>query len=172
MESLAQRLGDTAHRSPLLRKARRHGLSSVPEFVQLAVLRGCRHYAGIFTVPVADPGCSVISNEELVTLLLLGEQSFDPFAVRCAAQLVTACEIPRLATLAARERVQRSLAYIADAAALHDPGGAPFWTQLRAALGAQRPVPAGQLPHWTRFVSHTGVTRQGPGRVTWLGVRP
>jgi hypothetical protein len=24
------------------------------------------------------------------------------------------------------------------------------------------------LPHWTRLVSHTGITREGPSRTDWL----
>jgi hypothetical protein len=24
------------------------------------------------------------------------------------------------------------------------------------------------LPHWTRLVSHTGITREGPPRTDWL----
>jgi hypothetical protein len=165
---MAKRLGETAHCSPLLRKARRHGISTVTELVQLAVARGCSHYAGIFPDSAVDPGLGAISDEELVTLLLLGEHPFEPFAVRCAAQLLTSCDGVRLARLAERERVARALSYIVEAALAHDPEGAQIWRTLRAALGTQRPVPAGRLPHWSRFVSQTGVTRRGPGRIVWL----
>jgi hypothetical protein len=172
MESMAQRLGETAHCSPLLRKARRLGVSSTSQLIQLAAGRGCRHYAGIFDEVVSDPGLDVLRNEELVVLLLLGEQPFEPFAVRCAAQLLNACDAAHLAGLAKRERVNRVLAYIADAGSAQNPENAEFWRDLRRLLGATKPIPPGRLPHWTRFVAQTGITRQGPGRTVWLQASP
>ena len=168
MESMAQRLGETAHCSPLLRKARKHGVATTPQMVQLAVARGCRHYAGVFDTPVVDPGADVISDEELVTLLLLGEHSFEPFAVRCAAQLLTACDPAWLVRLARQEWVTRALAYLATAGRDNDPANATFWNDLITRLENPRAVPPGRLPHWSRFVSQTGCTRQGPGRTVWL----
>ncbi len=172
MESMAQRLGETAHCSPLLRKVRRLGISSTSQLIQLAARRGCRHYAGLYDEAVIDPGLAVLSNEEIVALLLLGEQPFEPFTVRCAAQLLNTCDSVRLARLAERERVKRTLAYIVDAGCAQDPENAEYRKNLRQLLGATRPVPPGRLPHWTRFVAQTGVTRQGPGRTVWLRASP
>ncbi|MGH8017171.1 MAG: hypothetical protein ACREIA_02605 [Opitutaceae bacterium] len=165
---MAQRLGETAHCSPLLRRARRFGISSTAHCIQLAVKRGARHYAGIFDAKVADPGPQALSNEELVALLLLGERPFEPFVVRCAAQMLNICDGARLARVAERERVTRTLAYIADAGRAQDSEHAKFWEDLRRHLGESRPVAAGRLPHWTRFVAQTGMTREGPGRTVWL----
>lgn len=172
MESMAKRLGETAHCSPLLRKARKHGVFTTAHLVQLAVKRGCRHYAGIFDEPVTDPGREVIADEELVVLLLLGEQPFEPVAIRCAAQLLSACEGARLARLAQRERIARPLAYLAEAGRTRDPDHAAFWTDLLGRLEKTRAIPPGRLPHWSRFVSQTGITRESPGRTVWLRASP
>lgn len=45
-ETLARRLGTTAHLSPLLMKARRLGLRVPEDLERLAVRRGCRYYEG------------------------------------------------------------------------------------------------------------------------------
>jgi hypothetical protein len=89
-------------------------------------------------------------------------------AVRCAAQLASRCDIFLLSEIAKRERVSRPLAYIAKAGSTHDPLRKDFWDKLLELLGAQKPVADGILPHWSRFVSQTGVTRNGGGDVRWL----
>lgn len=43
-ETLARRLGATAHVSPLLQKARRLGLATPEDLERLAVRRGCLYY--------------------------------------------------------------------------------------------------------------------------------
>lgn len=168
MATLAKELGEICHCSPLLRGASRVGLHSVGEFVGLAVARGCRHYAPAFPPLEKDPGFASISNEELVALLLLGSNEFDPIAIRCAAQLTSRCDVDLLAKVAKRERVERPLLYIAKAGCIHDPGNKGFWERLIGLLGKQRPVADGVLPHWSRFVSQTGVTRNDGGHVRWL----
>lgn len=168
MTTLAQELGETSHSSVLLRSARRAGLEKVADFIRLAVARGCRHYAPSFPPLEADPGFAVISNEELVALLLLGSNDFEPKSIRCAAQLAGRCNAEQLASVAKRERVGRVLAYIAEAGIAHDLTHKKYWDQLRGLLGQQLPVADGILPHWSRFVSQTGVTRNGGGNVQWL----
>jgi hypothetical protein len=168
MPTLAQRLGEISHYSVLLRRARNIGFSSTREFVQLAVARGCRHYSGIFPDLENDPGFEAISNEELVALLLLGSNEFEGMAIRCAAQLASRCDLKRLSDIAQRERVARPLAYIARAGSAHDPSRKDFWDELLRLVGEQPPIADGVLPHWSRFVSQTGVTRNGDGHVQWL----
>jgi hypothetical protein len=104
----------------------------------------------------------------LVSLLLLGSNDFEPIAIRCAAQLAGECDAERLARVAKRERVGRPLAYIARAGTVHDPSNELFWMKLLAGLGEQSPVNEGVLPHWSRFVSQTGISRFGGGTVQWL----
>jgi hypothetical protein len=168
MATLASELGEISHCSALLRRARRQGLDSTAKLVGLAVARGCRHYAPAYPPLKSDPGFATISNEELVALLLLGENEFDPIAIRCAAQLAGSCDTGKLVQIAIRERIGRTLSYIADAGMAHDAVSEDFWIQLKAQLGDQDPVIEGVLPHWSRFVSQTGLTRNGGGSVTWL----
>jgi hypothetical protein len=168
MSTLAQELGEISHCSVLLRRARGVGLESTAALIRLAVARGCRHYAPAFPPLKSDPGIEVFSNEELVSLLLLGSNEYEPIAIRCAAQLAGSCEVEQLVRVAKRERVSRPLAYIAKAGRTHDAVQKAFWSKLLKCLGEQSPVADGILPHWSRFVSQTGVTSSGGGSVQWL----
>jgi hypothetical protein len=168
MATLAQELHETSHCSALLRSARAVGLSSTEDFIRLGVARGCYHYGPGYPASKSDPGLGIISNEDLVALLLLGSNVYEPFAIRCAAQLISTCDAKRLAFVARRERVGRSLAYIANAALKHDATSNGFWRDLLDCLGEQAPVPDGIMPHWSRFVSQTGVTRDGQETIKWL----
>jgi len=168
MATLAQELHETSHISPLLRSARSTGFDSMDKLIRLAVTRGCYHYSSGYPPVENDPGLAVISNEELVSLLLLGSNEYEPFAIRCAAQLISSCDAELLAFVGRRERVERSLAYIANVALQHDAGSEGFWNELLDCLGNQAPIPDGIMPHWSRFVSQTGVTRGGQGSVKWL----
>jgi hypothetical protein len=168
MTTLAQELGEITHCSVLLRTARRFGLQTPSDFIRLAVARGCRHYAPAFEPTDCDPGIEVISNEDLVGLLLLGSNEIEPIAIRCAAQLAGGCNAEQLAKVARRERVGRPLAYIAKAGGTYDVSNGEFWSKLLDLLGAQHPIREGVMPHWSRFVSQTGVTRSGGGSVQWL----
>jgi hypothetical protein len=171
MATLAKELGETSHCSALLRVARLMDLNSTGDFIRLAVARGCFHYGPGYPPAKTDPGLDVISNEELVALLLLGSNEYEPFAIRCAAQLIGSCEAKSLAIVARRERVERSLAYIANAADKYDASNRDFWRQLLDYLGEQAPIRDGIMPHWSRFVSQTGITRGGQGSITWLNSR-
>jgi hypothetical protein len=170
--TLAQQIGETAHCSLLQRKARRHGLADLTSIMRLAVARGARHYASIYPPAGTDPGVETISNEELVALLLLGSQAFEPFAIRCAAQIIILCDLSRLSLIARRERFSRPLAHIARAGVAHDTGQAGRWHELLRLLGSPAPVAPGRLPHWSRFVSHSGTTRRGIPRTDWLHASP
>jgi hypothetical protein len=172
-ETLGRRMGQTRHVSPLRRHAAEHGLRDAWDLLTLAVQRGCRHCAGVAPARgVTDPGERVLANEELAVLLLAGENRFEPFLIRAAAELlrVVPMDVRRLAWLARRERVTRVLAYIACAGAQHDPEGGAFWRELVAALGPVAPVAPGVLPHWSRFVALRGVARGGRALGNrWIG---
>lgn len=172
MNTLAHQLGETPHCSLLLRKAERLRLGDLDALLALAVARGAKHYAGVFPSSVSDPGEAALSQEELVVLLLLGSHRCEPFAVRVAAQLASRCDPVRLARLAILERAARPLAYIARAGRQRDPERRDFWTALLTGLGTVADIPAGRLPHWSRFVSQSGVTRSGAPRVDWLHAAP
>lgn len=168
MPTLDHELGEISHQSVLLRAACRTGLAGLRDFVRLAVARGCTHYASLYPPAESDPGLENISNEELVALLLLGSNEFEPIAVRCAAQLASKCQASLLAIVARRERICRALAYIAKEGQMRDSDRKDFWGELLTLIGPQREVPAGTMPHWSRFVLQTGVTRSGVGAVQWL----
>ena len=172
-DSLGRRLGETVPRSPLRHRARALGLREGSDLLALAVQRGCRHYAGVIPGRAAtDPGGGVLSDEELAVLLLHGANGFEPFLIRAAAELLR-CRSMRVADLAGaakRERCERVLAYIAEAGVRHDATGTAFWSSLLAALGPQRPVAPGVLPHWSRFAALQGVGRGGiPQGIRWIG---
>lgn len=166
--TLAQQIGETAHCSLLQRKARRHGLIDLASLMRLAVARGARHYASAYPPAGSDPGVKAISHEELVALLLLGAQPFEPLALRCAAQLLSRCDLSRLGHIARQERVTRPLAHIARAGLSHDAAQSRRWRELLDLLGKPATVAPGRLPHWSRFVSHSGITRDGGPRTDWL----
>lgn len=170
---LAHRLGETAVYSPLWRRAQAMGLREPGQLLALAVQRGARHYAGVAPAAAPPPVSGInLTNEELIVLLLHGRNGFEPFLVRAAAELLRRCRLDpvRLARAARGERCERTLAYIAQAGARHDPEGAPWWESLQAALGPQREIPPGVLPHWSRFVALLGVGREmRPRGARWIG---
>ncbi|MSU66169.1 MAG: hypothetical protein EXS38_08740 [Opitutus sp.] len=171
--TLAQHLGETAPYSPLWHRARALGLRDCHHLLAFAAQRGARHYAGLGSPVATKPtGVEELSNEELIGLLLHGRNLFEPFLIRAAAALIRhhALDAARLVLASKRERCQRVLAYIAQAGADHDATGSPWWNSLLVALGPLRPVPAGLLPHWSRFVALQGIDRQGRNRGSrWIG---
>lgn len=169
MPTLAETLGTTAPVSSLLRRARRFGLRDVRDMIALAASRGCHHYRPAGISP-PDVSSEEITDEELVVLLILGENAYEPMAVRCAAQLSRAPGIDpkRLARLSLQQKTERVLAHVARAGAAHDPEGKAFWTELLEHLPTCGPREEPDLPHWSRFVSDSGYQRGRPAPVRWL----
>lgn len=134
-----------------------------------AVLRGATHYAREFEAGL--PGDRPeLTDEEIGVALCLGQHPYNSAFVRAAAQLLSALEInpARLARLAIMERVEPSLLHIASCAARFAPGAQP-WEYLRAHLPQRSLFPSDALPHWSRFVSQTGITPFGGGPdIKWL----
>lgn len=171
MPTLAQTLAMTTPVSPLLRKARRLGLCSVDDLIAAAVARGCGHYRS-GTRPVSDlPQAEALGDDELVILLLLGENAYEPVAIRCAAQLVRSPRVDpiRVARLARLEKTGRVLAHVARAGLEHDePEAASFWQAIIDRLPGEVLRPEPDLPHWTRFVAMPGLQRGGVAPTRWL----
>lgn len=170
---LARRLGDTVHVSPLLRKICE--LSGCSEerigewLLKYAIHRGASHYERDFSadLPPDHPG---LSNEELAVALCLGQHPYNSAFIRAAAQLLSSprTDAARLARLAVMERVEPVLLHIANTAARFTPEAEP-WAFLRRHLPQRLPCPPDALPHWSRFVSQTGVTSFGGGPdIKWL----
>src|SRR5579859_2257092 len=103
--TLARKLGDSAHVSPLLRKVCE--MSGCPEdrvgewLLKCAVERGASHYTREFAsdLPPDDPD---LTDEELGVALCLGQHPYNSALIRAAAQLLSSPDIdaPRLARLA------------------------------------------------------------------------
>ena len=175
--TLARKVGDVLHESALLRKVL--ALSGEPVeragdwLLKCAVERGASHYEKDFRsdLPADTPA---LSNEELGAALCLGHLPWNPIFIRAAAQVLSASDIDarKLARLAEMERIEPILLYIADSAARVVPSQEP-WATLSQLLSRRHKIKLDSLPHWSRFVSQTGVTAfGGPGRIDWLRRTP
>ena len=172
-EQLPRKLGDTARVSPLLRRV--YQLSGSREdqlgewLLKCAVARGATHYERDFSKDL-PPDDASLGDEELGVALCIGERSYDSASIRAAAQLLSSPRIDaqRLAKLAVMERVEPVLLHIASIAARFAPGAQP-WAFLLSRLPQRLSPPPNALPHWSRFVSQTGVTAFGGGpEIKWL----
>lgn len=170
--TLARKMGGVAHVSGLLRRLAL--LSGAQQRVadwlfKVAVERGASHYRREFD-PALPPDSSAVTDEEVGIALCLGEHPYDLDRLRAAAQLLSSPRVnaPRLCHLAVQERCEPVLLHIAGLAGRFAPELHP-WAFLRQHL-PPRPVPRTDvLPHWTRLVSHTGVSAHGgPPRADWL----
>jgi hypothetical protein len=170
--TLARKLGDTAHVSGLaIRLARLSGAGDrLPEWLlKTAVERGAKHYQRDFD-PSLPPDNPSIPDEEIGVALCLNQLPYQLDNLRAAAQLLSSplVDAARLCRLALLERCEPVLLHIATLAERFIPAAEP-WVYLRQHLRA-RPVPRlDALPHWSRLVSHTGMTKHGgPPRTDWL----
>lgn len=126
--------------------------------LKCAVNRGASHYQRKFSDDL-PPDHPEISDEELAVTLCLGQHPYNSTFIRAAAQLLSspATDAPRLVRLAVLERVEPVLLYVAAIAARFVPDAQP-WSYLRRHLPERLPCPPDALPHWSRFISYTGVT--------------
>jgi hypothetical protein len=169
--TLASNLGEVPHVSGLaIRLARLSGAGErLPEWLlKVAVERGASHYRREFD-PTLPPDLPAISDEEIGVALCLGQNPYNLDSLRVAAQFLSSPRInaERLCRLAVRERCEPVLLHIAEVAKKYAPKQEP-WVFLRKHLSPRRVPRTDALPHWTRLVSHTGITREGPPRTDWL----
>ena len=74
----------------------------------------------------------------------------------------------RIARLARMERCEDVVREVARAGSRVEPAN-EFWSNLLGAIPPRGSVPPGVLPHWTRFVAMTGMSREGIGlRTQWI----
>ena len=167
-ETLAHKLGTTAHLSPLLMKARRLGLHGAEDLERLAIRRGCEYY-NVNPRALAlreEPGLIVrradFSNAELAVALLSPNWPTSLMRQRMGAAMLSAhdIQIDELALLARQEECGGIVRYIAHCGSQVEPEHAD-WKVLEALL-ADCEYDIDQVPHPTRFIEMTGVTR---GRV-------
>lgn len=170
-QTLGQKLGDVPHVSGLaIRLSKASGAGNrLPEWLlKVAVERGVGHYRRNFD-PALPPDNPAISDEEIGIALCLEQHPYQLDLLRAAAQLLSShtVNIDRLLRLAVQERCEPMLLHIAEVASKYAPEQEP-WATLREKLPS-RPVPrTDALPHWTRLVSHSGITRNGLPRTGWL----
>lgn len=170
MPSLFRRLGMTSHCSPLRRRLKASGLEDAESLMRLAVQRGCRYYRDTVTGTVVDPGTDRVPNEELAIGLLHGSWEWSPAALRMGAAMLGArdnepSKVLRLARMERAETLVRELAKIGRSI---EPTH-PLWSYLLHELPDRGPIPGGVLPHPTRFMAMTGITREGRGiRSQWI----
>ena len=170
--TFAEKLGTTPHLSPLLHKAKRLGLDTPQLLEALAVARGCWHYRSPDVIPAPTVPETDFSNEELAAALLSPCLPYSPHTIRLGAAMLgaTGNDVETLAHLAVTERCLVAARYIATAALRFEPDN-DFWPQLLERLPEAPPPKDGIMPHPTRFVSMTGITRAGIGPVA-IWIRP
>ena len=137
---------------------------------QLAVNRGCRYYCEPFDFPAPVVDEEQFSNEELAVSLLHPSMPYLPQNLRVGAAIASAegNDPLHMGTLALGEGAATALGFVAECGKRYEPGNA-FWTILARVLGESPVIPDGVMPHPTRFVAMTGITRKGVGLVTqWI----
>jgi hypothetical protein len=172
--TLAEQLGTLPHESPLLRKAARLQLATPESLESLSVARGCWHYRSPDLITAPEVSESDFSNAELAVALLSPSQPYSPHTIRLGAAMLGALgnDVARLAQLVLTEGCAAPVRYIANAALRFEPDTL-FWQQLLDLLPETPPIKEGVMPHPSRFVSMTGMTRAGSHSVTiWIRPRP
>ena len=185
MESvtLAERLGTTAHLSALLMKARRLGLTTPVDLERLAVSRGLRYYdshgdslnggKSPLIVPEIETDRG-LTNEELAIALLSPSALYSQQRLRMGAAMLAAegNRPESIASLARRERCETVVRHVALCGHEVEPEN-PFWEKLLELIPSGHLVPLPDaLPHPTRFVAMTGITRNGVGNLKqWIRPR-
>jgi len=109
------------------------------------------------------PRMDEFNNEELAIALLSTVLPKSQWRLRLGAAMLAAPgnSPARIANLAIQERSEQVVSYIAQCGRQVEPGN-DFWVKLLALLPNPTYQPAPDvLPHITRFVAMTGVTRHG-----------
>ncbi len=173
LPTLAAKLGMTTHMSGLLIKARRLGLDA-EALERLAIQRGCDYYGGSEPLPPATVTQEHFSDAELAMALLNPALRYHPQTIRLgAAMLGSVRNTPEeIARLAKYERSESLVRYVAEAGRRFEPQN-EFWERLLA-LVPEGPRPdSSVVPHPTRFVAMTGMTRRGVERIIqWIRPQP
>ncbi|MCW5551243.1 MAG: hypothetical protein KIS67_03650 [Verrucomicrobiae bacterium] len=171
-QTLAEKLGAPIRESSLLAKAKQAGLHS-PELLEgLGVARGCWHYRSPALTPVPKVSESEFSNEELAVALLSPALPYAPHTIRIGAAMLgaTGNEVDTICQLAKAEGCIAPVRYIANAGLRFEPDNL-FWRRLLDQLPSTPPIPDGVMPHPTRFVSMSGITRAG-AKIVAIWIRP
>lgn len=164
-DTLAHRLGTTAHISPLLMKAQRLGLRVPEDLERLAVQRGCEYYNVTPKDNVLREESRIavsrsdFSNAELAVALLSPSLPALLLRQRMGAAMLSAPDVEAedLVALALQEGCGDIACYIARCGSEVEPSN-PFWVLLQTGLAGCE-FDEHQMPHPTRFIEMTGVNR-------------
>jgi hypothetical protein len=162
-------------------KAKRVGLPDPEDLERLAVLRGLRYYDSHGDSTASSPGQSQpptaslhdsFTNEELAVALISPAAPYSMQRLRMGAAVMAADgnDPEMIARLAKWDRSESIVRHIASCGQRAEPDH-PFWSQLLDTLPESAPLPVDALPHLTRFVAMTGLTRSGKGQ-TMQWIRP
>lgn len=180
MPTLAQRLGTSTHLSPLLQKARRLGAHDSRDLESIALARGLRYFGRPGSpqdgkreqspIPALDH--SLFTNEELAIALINPAAPYSLTRIRMAAAVMAAEGVSpdEIILLAGRERCESIVRHIARCGNTVEPEN-PFWKTLLENLPDTPPASPDILPHISRFVALSGITRNGM-RNTMQWIRP
>ena len=170
--TLARKLGTTTHISGLLVKAKRLGLDA-ESLERLAIQRGCDYYSEGEPLPPASVTEDQFSNEELAIALLNPALRYHPQTLRLGAAMLGAegNDPEKIARLAKHERCESVVRYVAAAGQRFEPNN-KFWQRLLSVLPVTPAPKSSVVPHPTRFIAMTGITRRGVETVTeWIRPR-
>ncbi len=172
MPLLADRLGTTSHLSPLLQKARLLGIGGPRDLENIALSKGLRYYGRPDPGTTAIPACQTdaFSTEELTIALMSPSAPYSLNRLRMAGALLGTPNISaaRILKLARRERCEAIVRHLAEQAIQVEPGN-PFWRTLLDGLPELPPVRPDALPHLSRLVAMSGLSRDGLGpRMQWI----
>lgn len=170
--TLGEALNETIRLTPLHRKlCKLAGSQDAADCLrELAVKRGCLHYQNSFKSPNFLPETiASITDEELAIGLLHCGFERSALNIRIGAQMLSdeTNDVDIIIRLAKREQCQTVVRYIAECGNRIEPNN-PTWDVILHKLVAAKEAPVGILPHWSRFVSMTGLTQDGGPSVTWL----
>ena len=117
-----------------------------------------------------DISTEQFSTAELAISLLNPALRYSPQTLRLGAAMLSALdnEPEKIARLAKWERCKSVVRYVAEAGRKFEPQN-PFWTELLELLPLTPPPKSSVVPHPTRFVAMTGITRRGVETVVeWI----
>ena len=152
-------------------KAKRLGYTSPEDLERLAVLRELRYYDLLGDSVANSTEATKLSeisfdrtftNEELAVALLSPAIPYSMQRLRMSAAIMAADgnDPKAVARLAKWERSESIVRHIASCGHQVEPDH-PFWSQLLEDLPESPPHPNDTLPHRSRFVAMTGITRAG-----------
>jgi hypothetical protein len=156
----------------LLQKAKRLGVREPADLEKVALARGLRHFGRValpadsasvpLPIPADDP--DRFTNEELAIALMSPSAPYSLNRLRMAGALLGAAGVSasKILNLARQERCEMVVRHIALQARMVEPENM-FWRTLLDGLPESQPVRTDVLPHLTRLVAMSGVTREGRG---------